>query len=423
MGIFSRKKQEVKEERAFDTMGVSDSADDVLLHALIGTQTITRQSALNIPSLNGCIEYIANTVSMLPIKLYQEKEGKVEEVKDDPRVRLLNDDTGDTLDAFQFWKALISDYFLGKGGYAYINKTGTNFKSIHYVSENDISIQKNTDPIFKDYDILVNGATYKPYEFIKILRNTKDGCSGVSLVQETPLLMSVGYNTLVFENALVSKGGNKKGFLKSPKRLTQDVIDALKAAWKRLYSNNEENVVVLNEGMEFQEASNSSVEMQLNENKETNSTEICKLINVPETIIKGTASEKDYINGFKLAVMPVIRAIESALNKDFLLEKEKKSYYWSFDTKEITKGDIKTRYDAYKTGIDANFLQPDEVRYMEDLEPLGLDFIKLGLDSVLYNPRTKEVYTPNTDKVNKMTDLKGGENVDEQEKPKVFDTV
>ena len=41
-------------------------------------------------------------------------------------------------------------------------------------------------------------------------------------------------------------------------------------------------------------------------------------------------------------------------------------------------------------------MQIDEIRYMEDLEPLGLNFIKLGLQDVLFNPETKEVYTPNT---------------------------
>lgn len=36
---------------------------------------------------------------------------------------------------------------------------------------------------------------------------------------------------------------------------------------------------------------------------------------------------------------------------------------------------------------------------MEDLEPLGLNFIKLGLQDVLFNPQTKEVYTLNTNKI------------------------
>ena len=399
MGIFSKK----KEERADLDVNAVDS---VLLSALIGQASATKYAALNIPSLNGCLEYIGNAVSMLPIKLYKETDGVVEEIKEDKRVKLLNADTGDTLDAAQFWKALIRDYFLGKGGYAYINKQRNQIISIHYVREEEISVLKNTDPIFKDYDILVNGKSYKPFDFLKILRNTDDGCQGKSILSEAPLIVSVGYNTLKFEDNLVAKGGNKKGFLKATKGLAKEAFDALKEAWKSLYSNNEENVVILNNGMEFQEASNTSVEMQLNENKETNANEFCKILSVPGNIIKGTATKEEYANGFKTAVMPLLRIIESALNRDFLLEKEKGSFYWAFDTKEMLKGDMKARYEAYKIALEANFLQIDEVRYMEDKPALGLNWIKLGLDTVLYNPETKEVYTPNTNQTQNIE--KGG---------------
>lgn len=397
-----------KEKRA-DVPVTEPTTDDVLLRALLGTSSITKTEALNIPSLKSCVNFVSDTVSMLPIKLYQEKDGKTEEVKGDKRVRLLNDDTGDTLDAVQFWRALISDYYLGKGGYAYVGKERNQFTGLYYVDETSLSINKNTDPIFKDYDISVNGKSYKPYEFIKILRNTKDGAKGVSIIEENFLILSVAYNSLVYEENLVKKGGNKKGFLKSTKKLTQEVIDKLKEAWKNLYSNNSDNVVVLNDGLDFKEASNTSVEMQLNENKKTNSAEICKLINISVSIISGSASAQEYANSFKMGVMPVLRVIECALNRDLLLEKEKGSFYFAFDTKEMLKGDIKERFEAYKLGIDANFLQIDEVRFMEDLPSLGLKWIKLGLDSVLYDVEKQTIYTPNTNQTNNIITTRGGD--------------
>lgn len=397
MGLFRKKEERTEPVTEFE---------DGLLQSILKPSTMTKTQALNIPSVKSCINFIADTVSMLPIKLYTEIDSKSKEVKGDKRTILLNNDTGDTLDAVQFWRALISDYFLGKGGYAYIKKEKNTFVSLHYVDEVHIAVNKNTDPIFKSYDLLVNGITYKPYDFIKLLRNTKDGASGAGIISENSLILSVAYNSLVYEENLVLKGGNKRGFLKSTKKLTQEVIDRLKTAWAKLYSNNSENIVVLNDGMDFQEASSTSVEMQLNENKSTNSAEICKLLNVAASIITGTASSKEYSNSFKMAVMPVLKIIECALNRDLLLEKEKRSYYFAFDTKEMLKGDIKERFEAYKTGIDANFLQIDEVRFMEDLPALGLNWIKLSLDSVLYDIVTKRIYTPNT---NKTTDLKGGE--------------
>ena len=73
-----------------------------------------------------------------------------------------------------------------------------------------------------------------------------------------------------------------------------------------------------------------------------------------------------------------MKLIEAALNKTILLEKEKEAFYFAFDTKELLKGEMNERFLAYKTALDANFMQIDEVRYADDLDPLGLIWIKLG---------------------------------------------
>ena len=76
-------------------------------------------------------------------------------------------------------------------------------------------------------------------------------------------------------------------------------------------------------------------------------------------------------------------------------EAEKGEYYFVLDTAELLKGDTLARYQAYEIALRNNFLQLDEVRYLEDKAPLGFDFMRLGLNDVLYDVRTKTVYTPN----------------------------
>ena len=174
--------------------------------------------------------------------------------------------------------------------------------------------------IFKDYDILVQGNTYKPYQFIRLLRNTEDGAKGKSIIEENEGLLRVAYNSLKFEETLVSTGGNKKGFIKSPRKLSQAAIDALKDAWRNLYSNNTESVVILNEGLDFQEASNTSVEMQLNENKKTNGDEICKVMGIPPSLLNGNAGEQDEKNFIKYELSNLLAEFRTALNIAMLLE-------------------------------------------------------------------------------------------------------
>lgn len=400
MGWFNRRKDELRA----DTGAVQ--FDDALLKALLGSGEVTKEMALQVPTVAGGIDLIANVVASTPIKLYKEDGGKAEEVRLDPardrRAFLLNDETGDTLNANEFWKAIVRDYYTGKGGYAYIHKEKGAFKSLHYVDEAQISIQKNEDPVFKDFDILVQGRRYRPFDFLKILRHTKDGAEGTPIIRESSKLIEVAYQSLCFELYLVKKGGNKKGFLKSEKKIDDIAMQKLKAAFANLYSNSSDNVVVLNNGIDFKESSNTSVEMQLNENKITNALEFAKIFHISTDVMSGKAAEADTANLAKLAAIPLMATIQCALNKDFLLEREKGSFYWAFDTKELLKGDMKERFDAYKTALEANFMQIDEVRYAEDLEPLGLSWIKIGLQDVLYDPESKTIYTPNTNKLSRM---------------------
>ena len=370
--------------------------DDVLLQALLNSETITREKALTIPTVSGAVDFISNCVACMPVKLYKYKQGKVEEVENDSRVKLLNGDTGDTLDAFQMKKAMVEDYLLGKGGYCYIQKSRNDVTGLYYVKDIYITAYPNYKPIFKDFYILVEGETYKPYEFLKILRNTKDGATGTGVTDEVSKALETAYQTLIYQLGLVKTGGNKKGFLKSATKLSEEAMTKLKQAWQNMYQNNTESVVILNNGLDFKESSNSSVEMQLNESKKTLTDEINDIFHIhPE----------DFNLTFKEAIYPIVKAFETALNRDLLLEKEKKNMFFEFDVKEIVKANIKERYEAYDMAIKSGWKSINEVRKEENMNYVdGMDVLNLGLSAVLYDIKTHKYYTPNTDSTTTLTE-------------------
>ena len=390
--------------------------DDVLLQALLNAETITREKVMTLPCVNGAVDFIANCVASMPVKLYKYKDGKVEEKTDDERVKLLNGDTGDTLDAFQMKKAMVEDYLLGKGGYCYIRKSRNDVTGLFYVEDRYITIMKVYEPIFKQYQIFVGGfekgkekeyGTFEPYQFIKLLRNTKDGASGVGLTVQVSKALETAYQTLLYQLGMVSTGGNKRGFLKASRKLGNDEINALKRAWANLYANNTENVVVLNNGLEFQEASNSAVETQLNESKKTLQDEINALFHLyPD----------DFDRTFKEAIYPIVKAFETALNRDLLLEKEKKNHFWEFDVKEIIRATLKERYEAYKLAKETGFMTLNEIRRRENMEYVdGLDVVNVGLGAVLYDVNKHVYYTPNTDTIGDIGDGSSDESVEDKE--------
>jgi HK97 family phage portal protein len=377
--------------------------EEILINGGALTTSVSKAQALNIPALCACVDLIASTIASLPVTLFKELDGKTDIVKEDPRVELLNQDTKDTMDGFQFKYAMVLDYLLTGGGYAYINRSRNLVKSLHFVENSLVAVNKNSDPIFKKYQIQVNGETFREFQFIKLLRKTKDGATGVGVIKENNKLLSLIYNALIYEESLVKTGGNKRGFLKSGSRLSKEAMDELKRGWKELYANdNDNNVLVLNNGLDFQEASQTSVELQLNENKATNSDEICKLFLVSPRVLSGEANDEEYNNWIKTCIIPILGAFEAALNKDLLLPSEKESLFFAFETAELTKGDLEKRFSAYDIAIKGGFMQIDEVRYRENLAPLKLNWLKLGLQDVLYFPESEEIYTPNTNKLAKM---------------------
>lgn len=285
-------------------------------------------------------------------------------------------------------KAMVEDYLLGKGGYAYIRRNRNEVTGLFYVKDIYVEVIPNFKPIYKDYVILVEGEQYRKYEFIKLLRNTKDGGIGTGLTEEVGKALETAFDTLLYQLNMVKSGGNKKGFIESEYKLDQPTIDTLKQAWKNLYGNNTENVVVLNKGLKFQEAGNSAVEMQMNESKKTLEDEINNIFHI---------HPNDFYATFKEAIYPIIKSFESTLNRDMLLEKEKKNMFFAFDVKEIIKANINERFAAYKMAKEIGLMTINEMRKEENMNWIeGLDVINVGLGAVLYDTNRNVFFTPNT---------------------------
>lgn len=399
MALFRR-----REKRSSDGFRIDDPAAD--LARAFGTSTkVTFEMAMQLPPVSASIDFISSICARVPIKLYREAPAEVgaktEEVTDDRRVELLNGSTGDSLNAYQMKKAWVTDYFGQGQGYIYVRKGLNEWRSLHYLRPRDYTVNVGTDPIYKTAKVFVADREYFYWDFLRLCRNTEDGFTGKSIIDTNGDLIALMYNTMRFEAMLMDTGGNKKGFLKAAHRLTKQAMDDVKTAWRELYSNRSNNMMILNEGLDYKETSATSTELQLNENKLSNNDALTMIFLLSAKALQG-ASDDDIVSAVKTAVIPIIEQMEQAFNEGLLLEEEKKSLYWACDTSALERGDILKRFQAYKLAIEGNFMQADEIRYKEDMPALGLNWIRLGLDDVLYDPKTQLIYTPNTNAYVKM---------------------
>lgn len=188
MGLFNFFK---KEEREFSSTNSNQDDLTKILEGSTKTSAITREMAMQIPSLKAGIGFIADLVSSLEIKLHKVNDGKVETVSDDYRLKLLNDETGDTLNSYQMKQSLVRDFIITGNGYCYLNKDRNKISSIHYVEPSRVTITPSIDPIFKDGKLIVNGVLYNNYDFIIFAKNTVNGLSGKGLLMKIQIFLNL----------------------------------------------------------------------------------------------------------------------------------------------------------------------------------------------------------------------------------------
>ena len=188
------------------------------------------------------------------------------------------------------------------------------------------------------------------------------------------------------------------------------MLDQLRNSWRKMYGpDSEETTVILNDGVDFKDAGQTAVETQLNENKQTNAHEIYRIFNIAPTILEGDAMAEDLKNTVRFAIAPVVKALQLAINRFCLLEAEKGVLAFEIDMDALDGTDMLARYQAYEVAIRNGWMQLDEVRYDEGRNPLGLKFIRLGLDTVIYDPESRMIYTPNTKEWASIDQKGGGE--------------
>lgn len=381
-----------KEKRSTENDVIADVLNG--LSPLVNGKTITKQQAMSIPVVTKSVNWIASVISGLSIKMYKRTDKGYVEVYDDYRLPLLNNYSGNCMTANDLKKQLISDLLLDGNGYAYISKVGNKIEKLSYIPTNKLTYTESVDNINKIVNIWIDGKQVQDYNVFRLVNNTKNGVSGIGFISDCQDLISTIIGSLQYENSSISSGV-RRGFLKSKAKLDKDKMDELKQAWKRLTNPNQSDVLVLNAGIEFEDASSTATESQLSQNKTINMHQILAYFGLPTNFFEGANSDS-YLTAVRIAVLPIVKQLVTALNNYLLLESEKQDLKFDIDTSELLRINANERFTAYQTGLSSGILTIDEVRRMENLPVLDMQYLKLGLGDVLYNIKDGSIFVPNT---------------------------
>ena len=158
--------------------------------------------------------------------------------------------------------------------------------------------------------------------------------------------------------------------------LTQEEADALKTAWLSMYSGRNRQPAVLNSTTDFEILSSNAQESQLIESQIQGLTEAANILGLPAYYLGAPNSSRTYANVeqenlqlVRWSIQPIAERIEQALSELLVRGQTAK---FNYDT--LLRTDTLSRYQAHAVGLTNGFLTVDEVRDMENRDPIqGID--------------------------------------------------
>ena len=374
MGIFSwftRDKEEEEKEKVTLFEEVFGYASD----------KVTIEDALQIPIVNACVSRVSDVIASTDLRLYKKTDKGREEVENDNRVKILNTKVDNGLiNSFELKKLIVRDYFLKGHCYFYVKRSGNKVEDIAYLD--NVSISSNSDPFNKLFTIHAYDKTLRPHDTLRITRNTKDGMRGKSIIDETGLHFLLIIKTMERLLTDAKRGFLPKGMFKMEKNIRD--LDAVREDVRKMLSDKNSGYIFLNSSISYEPLEKKKDAENEAKANASELNKIAAMFGVPVSIINGGANEEDKFNFINFTILPLLATIEASLNRDLLLEREQGKYYFAFDTKELLKGNLKERFEAYQIAIKNNIMSMDEVRDLENMPRLNLGFYKFNIADAMY---------------------------------------
>ncbi|SHF52893.1 phage portal protein, partial [Caloramator proteoclasticus] len=206
-----------------------------------------------------------------------------------------------------------------------------------------------------------------------------DGFKGYSPIQMAREAIGLSIATEEFGDRFFANGARPGGILEHP-GVVKDP-ERLRKSWEDVYKGikNSHKIAVLEEGMKYHEIGIPPEDAQFLETRKFQLNEICRIFRVPPHMIgdleRATFSniEHQSIEFVVHTVRPYLVRWEQAISKCLLNEGERKLYFPKFTVDGLLRGDFKTRMEGYAIGRQNGWLSPNDIRELEDMNPLPED--------------------------------------------------
>ena len=337
---------------------------------------VTNDTAMRHATVWACTRLIASTLGQMPLNAVEMKGGLATPTEKPELLRAPSD-----VLPFSVWIEALAVSLLQGNAYGMITAYGSDGlpTKIELLNVDEVAPRWENGPVYRyrgvDHKRFPEGDIWHVPAFV--MPGNFVGLSPVSYAKQT---ISLGLAAEKFGAQYFGEGGVPSAVLSTDQPVTQEQAETIKSRFMNAVKGRREPAV-LGGGVKYEAITVAPNESQMIEAQVFSAEQVCRIFGVaPEMVgISAKGSSVTYANReqkvadfLAFGLGPWLNRIEEAISE--LLPQPVRA---KFNTGAILRADVKTRYEMYDLAARIQsqtgevFLSTDEMRLLENMEPLG----------------------------------------------------
>ena len=355
---------------------------------------VTPETAWRLTAVYSCIYVLSSSLAQLPVAVLRKQDGRITPGTDHAAHYLLHDAPNDWQTSYK-WRETGQAHVLGWGnGYSRIVRSPRGeVRTIERLLPQHTDLVKVGGRwVYSSLDDDNHPLAVSPHDMIHIRALGRDGRMGVSPIRQHAESLGLGLAAQRYGKQFFDGGGRPAGLLTAKGDLSETSWIRLKQFWAKAVSalrQSDNKTLLLPADLDYKALSIEPEAAQFIETRKLSRSEIAGLFNVPAHMIndldKATFSNisEQAIQFVRHTIMPWVQNWEQELNRRvFTLAERRAGYYVKFNLAGLLRGTAKERAEFYHYAITDGWMDRNEVRVLEDLNPReGLDEMLISVNA------------------------------------------
>lgn len=341
---------------------------------------VTPESAMRSSAVFACVRVLAETVASLPLITYRRQTRGKDRAHDFYLYPILHDTPNPEMTSFTFRETLTAHVALWGNGYAEMQLDGAGRVTALWPLLPNRTMPERLGNGTLIYKTFVPGTGYRGLSADRVLHVRGLGMNGVlglSPIAQARNAVGLSLATEEFGGRVFGNGSMPGVVLKYPGNLTDEQYDAAQASWQAAHGglSNAHRVAILEGGIEAERLGIPNDDAQFLETRKFQVEEIARVFRVPQHLIgyleRSTNNniEQQSLEFVIYTMLPWFSRWEQEISRSILLERERREYFAEFLIDSLLRGDTATRYEAYGKAIASGWMNRNEARERENMNP------------------------------------------------------